>query len=175
MHKRDTTIQTIQYILLGLIQRGSCYGYTLDSELKQNTALGALWRVKQARLYAFLNQLEKEGYILGKVQHDSTRPARTEYNLTEKGKVAFTQWKSTPVQHPREIRQDFLARWYFATLDNDQEVDELVREQLVICGNWLRGIQQQLVEDTDREDVHKAILQFRLMQVKSIIDWLKNQ
>lgn len=175
MRKRDTTLQPVQFILLGLIQRGSCYGYMLDSELKQNTAIGALWRVKQARLYAFLDQLEKEGFILGKVQHDSTRPARMEYNLTEKGKAAFAQWKSSPVQHPREIRQDFLARWYFAKLDNHQKDYKLIREQLVICGEWQHGIQQQIIEAANREDIYKAILQFRFMQVSSIMDWLNNQ
>jgi DNA-binding PadR family transcriptional regulator len=147
----------------------------LDNELKQNTAVGALWRVKQARLYAFLDQLEKEGYIEGKLHHDSTRPARKEYNLTDKGKMAFAEWKSSPVQHPRELRQDFLARWYFAKLDNLSTDIALIRKQLVICEEWQQGIQKQIADTVNRESIHNAILQFRLMQVESMIGWLNKQ
>jgi PadR family transcriptional regulator AphA len=175
MRKSNATLQPVQFILMGLIQRGSCYGYMLDSELKHNSALGVLWRVKQARLYAFLDQLEKEAYIQGKVQQDSTRPARTEYHLTEKGKSAFEQWKSSPVLHPREMRQDYLARWYFAKLDPSPATTELVRKQLVICTEWQTGIQRQIEEATTREDIHIMILQFRLMQVESMISWLNKQ
>lgn len=175
MHKSSATLQPIQFILIGLIQRGSCYGYMLDSELKHDSALGALWRVKQARLYAFLDQLDKEGYILGKVQQDSARPARTEYDLTKKGKSAFEQWKSSPVLHPREMRQEFLARWYFSKLDTSPTNTELVRKQLVICAEWQKGIQHQIDEATTREDIHKMIMQFRLMQVESMINWLNKQ
>ena len=89
MRKRSTILQPVQFILIGLIQRGSCYGYMLDSELKHNSSLGALWRVKQARLYAFLDQLDIEGYIQGKMQQDSPRPARTEYQPDRKRKVGI--------------------------------------------------------------------------------------
>lgn len=175
MRRSSATFQPVQFVLIGLIQQGSCYGYMLDSELKQNTSLGALWRIKQARLYAFLDQLEKEGYIKGKVQQDSPRPARKEYTLTEKGKNTFEQWKSSPVHHPREIRQDFLARWYFARMDNPPTDDDLVKKQLTICEEWQRGIQQQISGIGYREDIHNAILQFKLLQVESIINWLCKQ
>jgi len=67
---------TIEFALLGFLQEGPLHGYQLHQQLNDPHTLGRVWRVKQARVYALLDQLERDGYITSSIQQQDAYPTR---------------------------------------------------------------------------------------------------
>jgi PadR family transcriptional regulator, regulatory protein AphA len=114
MSPRKDSPLTIEYLLLGLLDQGPNHGYHLYKELDRFEGVGLVWHIKQGKLYALLDRLETEGLLEAKLISNQEYPPRKEYSLTEHGKMVYQNWMQSPVNHGREMRQDFLARYYFA-------------------------------------------------------------
>jgi DNA-binding PadR family transcriptional regulator len=101
---------TIEHALLGILQQGPLHGYQLHQRLSDPAGLKRVWYVKQAQLYALLWKLEEAGYITSSIQQQETRPPRRVFHLTDSGDEAFKTWLYSPVQRPRQVRQEFQAK-----------------------------------------------------------------
>ena len=170
MRGKINPFPSFEYALLGLLFQGPAHGYDLHKKISSASSLGMIWGVKISNLYAQLVKLEKAGLIEGEVFAGVYRPARTEFHLTESGRKEFTGWLNQLVKHPRDLRHEFMLRYYFSALLDPNSVNDLCQRQLNECKKWLentRGKEQAL------NSFSNAITEFRVSQIKSMITWLE--
>jgi DNA-binding PadR family transcriptional regulator len=163
---------TIEYALLGLLVRGPLHGYQLHQQLCDPCGLGLVWRIKLARLYAWLDKLENDGFITSSVQPQETRPARRVYQLTDQGQNAFQEWLSTPVEAPRQMRQEFQAKLYFAQSGSAEQRARLIASQRAACQGWLANHQAQAAKQKDNHPYAWLVDRYRIGQIQAMSDWL---
>ena len=166
------TLQTIDTILLGLLSRQRMHGYDLFKELARLEGIGMIWRIKQSLVYAILDKLEREGLLEGQRVQGETRPDRKEYQLTPAGKEVFLQWACHPVQHGREMRQDFLARLYFARFISHKTALDLLEGQRSACKHWLEDFDVAYSKMNNDQTFEKLVIQFRIQQTDAMLKWL---
>jgi DNA-binding PadR family transcriptional regulator len=159
-------------ILLALIGQKPAHGYDLHRGLSHLPGLSHLWNIKQGQLYAHLDKLERKGYLNFVVIPGETSPPRKEYHLSPMGQQEVAAWLRSPVLHARDMRQDFLARLYFARLSGRKTALYLVRLQSAVCQDWLKSLQHQAQNFLPQEDFEWYVFSFRIQQVQAMITWL---
>src|SRR5262252_750744 len=112
----------LEHALLGLLRAQPMHAYEMHQQLLRAEALGLVWHLKQAHLYALLAKLETAGYVGSTTESQGTRPPRKILHLTPAGAVAFADWVTTPVAHGRDLRLEFLAKLFFAAREGPQTV-----------------------------------------------------
>lgn len=129
MPPKPAGMQSLEYVLLGMLAQQPRHGYELHKELSNLEGLGLVWRIKQAQLYALLDKLESQGYLSSRTITTESHPPRKEFHLTQAGHKAFEAWMLSPVEHGREIRQGFLAKFYFARLYGEETARRVIEAQ----------------------------------------------
>ncbi|HTX79200.1 MAG TPA: PadR family transcriptional regulator [Longilinea sp.] len=173
MSPRRQSPLTNEYILLGLLHRQPGYGYDIYKELNGLVGLALVWRVKQSQLYALLDKLEMEGLLESRFEAADPRPTRKMYTLTEDGRQLFKQWVSSPVGHGRDMRQNFLARLYFARQLGDDVTRALVEQQIVVCKGWLEEHRTRLDQLDEDRDYERIVYRYRITNEEAMLAWLQ--
>ncbi|TDA66786.1 MAG: PadR family transcriptional regulator [Chloroflexi bacterium] len=169
--RRQDPLST-EYILLGLAAKGPVHGYDLHKQLGTLDGLSAIWRVKQSQVYALLDKLENMGYLHGEAVPGTAAVLRKQYHLNDAGQRAFDAWMNSPVQHPRQVRQEFLARLYFAQQSGVQVTRQLIDAQYAACQSWQKSIQDALEHNDEPQNFQRVVDAYRLSQINAILDWL---
>ena len=161
----------MEYTLLGLLAEQPMHGYDLHKALLRMEGIGLVWRIRQAALYAALDRLAVEGLVKA---HPSEGQliTRKELSLTPAGRNAFDQWRATPVGHPRQMRQEFLARLFFAQRDSVQQAQQLIRAQMTECQQWLDGLENQLGKLPESAHYESWVFRFRIASITAMQSWL---
>lgn len=173
MTNKPEPFPTSEYALLGFLVAGPCHGYDLHKRLTDASGIGMVWGVKIANMYAQLDKLARKGYITGTLQANDQRPARIEYSLTAMGEAEFNRWLFLLVEHPRNFRHEFMARVYFLTLYQPDQLENLVNRQLEVCQQWLNNTAEMENSISQSTSFENLTIHFRLTQIQSIVDWLK--
>jgi DNA-binding PadR family transcriptional regulator len=169
---RQQSPLSIEYVLLGFIDQQPIHGYDLFKKISQFDAISLVWRIKQSQLYALLDRLEEEGLVSSSMIQGESRPNRKEYTLTNVGQQTFIAWRTSPVQHSREIRLELLAKIYFSLQANPEELIDLVEAQKEKCFEWLEESQNSLSKLTDSQAFERIVFDYRCDQIKATIEWL---
>lgn len=160
----------MELALLGFLRKSPQHGYQIHQLLSNPVGLGPIWRLKQSQLYALLTKLEKDGYIWGELEPQETaRPPRRMYQLTAIGQAAYRDWLKSPVNVPRLMRQEFLAKYYFALLEGSEQAKALIHLQRPICQKWLKKMKAEKVEP---DSFSGSIQQYRIGQIEATLAWL---
>ncbi|MGO8950898.1 MAG: PadR family transcriptional regulator [Ktedonobacterales bacterium] len=162
----------LKLALLGLLLDHPMHPYEMHQQLLHAEALGLVWHLKQGHLYALLARLEEAGYVVSTTEVQGTRPPRKMLSLTAKGRDAFTEWVSTPVQHGRDFRVEFLAKLFFAAEQGATAVNALISQQRVACSGWIGELQRELQALSLVRRYDRLVLQFRLSQLEAVQSWL---
>jgi PadR family transcriptional regulator, regulatory protein AphA len=163
---------TNEHALLGFLKQGPLHGYQLHRQLCDPLGLGRVWRIKQAQLYALLDKLEGDGYITSSLQLQETHPARRVYQLTASGQRALHEWLSTPVQAPRQMRQEFHLKLYFAQRESQELWAQLIAVQRTACQRWLESHQSLAMEEGKTHSYAWLVDQYRTGQIQAMLAWL---
>ena len=160
----------MELALLGFLRQGPQHGYQIHVLLSDPAGLGPIWRLKQSQLYALLTKLEKDGYIWGELESQAAaRPPRRMYQLTITGQTAYQNWLRTPVNVPRLMRQEFMAKYYFARLEGQAQVKVLIETQRAACLQWLETLHtEQAIPSAFSQGVYR----YRLGQMQAALAWL---
>jgi DNA-binding PadR family transcriptional regulator len=158
---------TTEHILLGYLAERPMHGYELHQRLEDPTALGTVWRVKQAQLYALLGKLEGES-LVEVTEETQDGKARRVLHLTAAGRETLDQWLRSPVPHGRELRIEFLAKLYFAQRRGNGTAQTLIEAQRRQLEQWLDEHPAPPRAETYRHLVHA----FRAGQIRAMIEWL---
>ncbi|RIK43315.1 MAG: PadR family transcriptional regulator [Chloroflexi bacterium] len=161
---------TIEHALLGFLHQQPLHGYELYQQLTNPAGLWLVWRIKQSQLYALLAKLEDEGYISADVQPQENRPPRKVLRLTPAGLDAYERWLLKPVAHPRSMRQEFLAKFYFARQRDVDTAQRLIEVQRAQCEAWLTAQHRQ--NQAEAPSFEETVNRFRLSQIQAILTWL---
>jgi PadR family transcriptional regulator AphA len=170
---RQSSPLSVEYILLGFLEQESIHGYDLYKRLSSLEPVGLVWRVKQSQLYAIMERLEVERLVTSTVIPGESHPNRKQYDLTDAGRSTFLTWRSSPVQHGREIRMEFLAKLYFTLLASKETTLALVIVQLASCSTWVANIERDLNGTPETQMYERIVFQYRLTQMRAVIGWLK--
>lgn len=162
---------SIELALLGYLRHGARHGYQIHDLLQDPQGLGAVWRVKQAQLYALLSKLEQAGYLDSSLLAQETRPARRMYALNAKGVAAYLKWIALPVGSPRQLRQEFQAKLYFAQGENPAAAKQLINAQRQACLAWLAK-EEELMTAAGLATFPYSVHLFRVGQLQAMLDWL---
>jgi len=163
---------SIELALLGFLRQGPLHGYQIHQQLSGPSGLSQVWRLKQSQLYALLARLDEAGYISGTLQAQESRPARRVYSLTPRGEAVYLEWVRSPVSVPRQIRQEFLTKLYFARRESTQAYAELVIAQRAATHGWLADLQARSPASPDAEPQTWLVYQYRIHHIQAILDWL---
>ncbi|NMB68227.1 MAG: PadR family transcriptional regulator [Chloroflexi bacterium] len=163
----------MEMALLGYLRQGPIHGYQLHQLVNDPDGLGPIWNLKQSQLYALLSKLEQDAYIQSEVEaQEPARPPRKILHLTPVGKTAFEQWMRSPVRSHYMMRQEFLAKIYFARQEGTKPIRTLVNVQRALCQQWLDSLSAEAVEPNSFPWV---LRQYRVGQIQADLDWLENQ
>lgn len=163
---------SVEYALLGFLRAGPLHGYEIHQRLRAAQALGLVWHLKQAHLYALLGKLEAIGLLAAEVVPQDARPAKRLLHLTDAGRSAFEQWIAAPVAHGRELRIEFLARLFWAQAAAPDAAQRLIDAQRVLCRQWLTDLQTEADDLRDAQPYEWLVLQWRRGQIEATLAWL---
>lgn len=158
--------------MLGLLRTYPRHAYELHQVLQRTEALGIVWRLKQAHLYALLAKLEEAGYVSSNLELHGTKPPRKMLHLTPRGRQAFAEWLERPVEHGRDFRLEFLAKLYFAAEEGGQATTTLISRQRAACLEWLGDLERQISAVSAERPFEQLVLRFRSSQLEAILSWL---
>jgi DNA-binding PadR family transcriptional regulator len=162
----------LEYALLGLLRNGPLHAYEVHQRLEDTEVLSLIWRLKQRQVYALLERLEKEGYLVSSTEVQDSRPPKHMLQLTAEGKEALDLWLSMPVKHGRDFRQQFMAKLYFARQEGDAVVAVLIAQQRAVYQRQINGFKQQLAAVPPGRELDRLVYQFRISQLEMILAWL---
>lgn len=163
---------SIEYALLGFLRQGPTHAYQLHQQFCDPAGLKQIWYLKQAQLYALLSKFEKAGFISASIQQQETRPARRVFQLTRSGQKVFQDWITSPVLKPRQMRQEFQAKLYFARIEGSAVCESLISLQRQVCRQWLT-LQSKSTEQDSLENVFSELVdRYRSGQIQAMLDWL---
>ncbi len=181
MSPKYGTPLTIEHALLGFLQDGPLHGYEIHQRLQTAQALGLVWRLKQAHLYALLGKLE-DAELLEPASSDvpgTLSPdimvrgrARRPLALTPTGARAFQVWIHRPVRHGRDLRIEFLAKLFWAQREGLTAASQLVQQQRLVCQSWLAELEAEVELFANHDFYQRLVLLFRKGQVEAMLDWL---
>jgi DNA-binding PadR family transcriptional regulator len=110
MAKRDIRLTPTSYIVLGLITAaGRATPYDLKRVHQQG--IGGFWSLNHAQLYAEPDRLVDGGYL--SVEREEGGRRRKLYELTDRGREAFSSWLATPTDEFTELRDPGLLQLFF--------------------------------------------------------------
>jgi PadR family transcriptional regulator AphA len=174
MSFKPTLTPSLEYALLGLLSQHPRHGYELHKELLNLEGIGLVWRVKQAQLYALLDKLDNQGYLSSRIISTESHPPRKEYHITRSGRQSFDNWMLAPVEHGRELRQDFLAKLFFARQKGKEYTRQVVERQRNTLLNLKNKMSEQNNALSDSQIFEKQVYKFRMKQIQAMLDWLED-
>lgn len=169
---RTQTPLALEYILLGFLNENPSHGYDLYKKIKNFEGISLIWHIKQSQLYALLDKLEDSGLLTSSIVPGEIHLMRKEYQITPAGRQMFLNWVATPVNHGRDMRQEFLAKLYFAYCSGSETAKHLIFEQIKQCTEWLSSLEQNFLKTGEEQVYEKIIYQYRISQVKAMLEWL---
>ena len=166
-----------EYALLGLLWNGPRHGYELHRAFATNQELGAICRLEQSQLYAFLKKLEQLGYLESTLEPQEGRPPRRIVGLSAKGRQVFRQWIEAPTPRPREVRLLFLLKLYFARSFGTGTILTLITRQIEACQAFLKKLEEGAPHTESKgsaalQDFRVIVHQSRIHQIEATIGWL---
>ena len=143
--------------LLGLLNYRSMTGYDLKKTF--DNTIDFFWSAQMSQIYRELNNLEKKGFVLSKIEAQEKRPDRKVYQLTEEGRNTFLNWLNKfPNQLSQNNRSRFLMRVFFSSkIKLDELAFEITRYKKE-KENQLKYLEkvQQWINDFSKDKKYKT-------------------
>jgi DNA-binding PadR family transcriptional regulator len=110
----ETPLSLTDWVVLGLVAEGSRHGFAIARELEADTTLGRVWTVRRPLVYRSIERLVSQELIAPTHSEPGTQgPPRTLLEVTSRGQTMFELWLELPVSHPRDVRNDLMAKFVF--------------------------------------------------------------
>jgi len=170
MSPRKRIDNSLYIALLSFFIEKPNYGYDVYKYLSNETTFFKVWHLKRSQFYSFLERLFIENYLSHEIVEGQQYPDRRIFSLTPIGLQMLKAWTVTPVEHGREMRQDFLVKLFILQSYFPSRINELVQNQRMICQQWKIDQEQQLISESDQ--FQKLLIIYRKMQIQSMIEWL---
>jgi DNA-binding PadR family transcriptional regulator len=135
-------MNTLAYILLGILAREPLSGYDLARLLKKH--FGPFWAISHTQIYPALAQLVEAGFTTYEIiEQQARRPDKKIYQITEAGQGALRAWVEAPTS-PAVIRDEFLLKAYSLWVADPEHMQTIFREQIALHQERLFMHEQEL-------------------------------
>ncbi len=155
--------------LLGILMTGPKHGYDLHGYV--STKMNQFWDLSMSQIYALLKRMERNGVVVSQEEWQENRPAKNIFSITQKGKERFLRWVSTPVEHVRDVRIEFLAKLFFVRKLHLKEGLTLIDKQIDVLQEKLRVIENLKEKITD--EFETVLYSFKASQTTAALNWLR--
>lgn len=171
MPRAKTFLTASEYAVLGLLRRRPAHGYDLQRHLVAGSGLGRVCPVEPAMVYAILKSLSGLELIDGEWDR-SEYPPKAIYAITAEGEAEFQRWLLRPVSRMREVRNDFLAKLYFALEEQPGLARRLIASQIEACDSYSLDITRQ-AEAVESMSFDSIVLASKASAAESTRAWLQ--
>jgi DNA-binding PadR family transcriptional regulator len=104
-------VSLTEHVVLALIVEAPAHGFAVSKELRPTADLGRVLTVSRPLIYRALEHLDAFGLIEVAVREaGAAGPRRTAYRATARGHELTRVWLDAPVEHIRDLRQQFLVK-----------------------------------------------------------------
>ena len=165
------------YILGVLIRFGPQHGYQVKRTIAENVA--DFTSIKLPTIYYHLDKMEREGLLQAKRETEGSRPERTVYAVTDKGRQAFAQGLERQLALTYQPSFDADAIFYFAEHVDSQQVirhlaDHAARLERILAE--IAGHQQAVANSIPKEQQRyvNIIFQHHLLHYRAEKTWAQN-
>ena len=172
MTRQSRSPLSYEYALLGFLSNRPMHAYEIHQRLRKAGGLRLIWTVKQGQLYALLARMEEEGYIASMLEPQEGRPPRKMLCLTAEGEEAFQRWMVEPVQRPRQFRQEFLAKLFFASQSGPEALRLLLDRQRAASRALLDDLVRQVESVPSERLYERQVYRLRVIQTEAHLQWL---
>jgi len=160
-----------EYVVFGALMSGARHGYEIMRFLR--SALETTWRLSTSQLYVLLKRLEQEGFLESHAESQESRPSKRVFDLTVAGRKTFLDWLSSPVEHVRDFRMEFLCKMFFFEHLSLVGAKDLVEKQIGVLEKLSDKIQGKTRKDEDR--FVELVYGFKASNVACLVSWLKQE
>lgn len=167
---------SLPHAILGFLQVMPMTGYDLKTQAFDRT-VAFFWNAVQQQIYRELDKMADKGWVECEVEHQTDRPSRKVYEITDAGRAAFAEWltQNQPlVQH----REAFLIQLFFAAQLTNEQIISLLEFQRAGHEERLAALQQIVIPPIDdpqhrrRRTLIQLTLDLGLRMEHMYIDWL---
>jgi PadR family transcriptional regulator AphA len=118
------------WIVLAVIAEEPRHGFSVARELAPDAPIGQVWTVRRPLVYRALEYLAGDRLIeASRTEPGRQGPHRTVYRATRAGRARLRRWLDEPVDHPRDVRAELLAKFVLRARRGDA-LTPLARRQL---------------------------------------------
>ncbi|MBP3887825.1 MAG: PadR family transcriptional regulator [Cellulosilyticum sp.] len=154
-------------LLLGMISEGDKGAYEITKMLEQ-MRIRWWFNIGDSTVYAAIKNLNKKGYILGRLDKQGNMPERTIYTITAEGMVAL---KEAIIRIVGEMDFDTTIvsiAVNYLDIFTQEERKNLLDQRITILAQYIQGIEAQLHNMHENETKSLAIV--NLERMKEIVE-----
>lgn len=100
---------SLKHVLLVVLSKQPSTGYEITKWF--DGPLGYFWNTSHQRVYRALATLHDDGWVAFEVVHQSDKPDKKIYQITEQGLEALKSWLTKPLK-PTPINESFLVKLF---------------------------------------------------------------
>ena len=157
--------------LLGLLYEAPGHGYDLHRKVISD--LGQVWHLSQSQAYAILKRLEVRGDISVEEILQERLPSRQLLHMTPLGRKRFLDWLEAPSGgSTRAIRMEFVTRLYFLQQYMPEKLEQAFERQRGEARTHILRLEKARAGLPAGQIYNRMSLDLRLMQLKSVLEWL---
>ena len=146
------------YVILALVGRGGAGPHDIVRMMREGAIF---WTTSESHFYAEPKRLAKLGYLKARKEAGRTRP-RTQYELTDTGRRALSQWLALPAAMPR-IQHEGIVKLLAADFSDDATIQASLAS--------LRGELERAYKNLDEMERRAPSVPHRARYLKLINDY----
>src|SRR5262245_14629959 len=159
------TMSLTEWIVLAVIAEQPRHGFSVARELAPDAPIGQVWTVRRPLVYRAIDYLAADGLIEASRTEPGTQgPHRTVYRATRAGRSRLARWLDEPVEHPREVRSELLAKFVLRAR-RGEPLAPLARRQLELFAPVTDGLVRASRRATGAD---RVVARWRLESTRAI-------
>ncbi len=159
-----------EWAVLGFIDEGETYGFSLSKYFTPGESAGKVWTVPRPLVYRAIDALEAAGFVVPVGSEPGAGgPRRTLVRTTPHGSEALARWLDEPIEHVRDARSHLLVKLLLIERRHGSAA-VLARRQRTTIAGIADGLRAQLA-GADGFDI--TLLRWRLDTVEMLDRFLE--
>lgn len=158
------------YIILGMLCFEPKSGYGIKKCIEDST--GEFWKVNYGQIYPILKIMLQDGYVVFAEEGNSSdikkafRPGKKTYRVTQKGKDAFLEWLSLPINFNNPQGNELLVKLFFGRFIPVDISIQRIKEYKIKCLNY-QSRMNEIRTDIERHLPNDAQLEYSMIAVRN--------
>lgn len=172
---------SLRVALLALISAGPATGYDVAKQFR--STVGHLWHAPDSQIYPELRRMEAAGLLAAEqVPWGRKQATKTQYSITDAGRLALTEWQRSPLDYAPERDQAHLLAAYFEWAPSPADARQRLLDHIAHFTDMRNSAQSQIAAIEAREnptlsrrlavsepEVHERVVAFKLFAYRGKI------